>query len=118
MGTPHKPHQSTQRLRHPKPDLVRLWVLRLLVPLGGQQPFISNEEYRTDEWANFIGAPEWLDETSSSVSDKAVRIRLRQEYRACERTRARARGPEQLAANVAKLSRLIALSPADSRILE
>ena len=40
MGTPRTQHQSTQRLRHPKPDLVRLWVLRLLVPLGGQQPFI------------------------------------------------------------------------------
>ena len=96
MGTPHKPHQSTQRLRHPKPDLVRLWVLRLMVPLGGQQPVINNEEYRTDEWAAYLGAPEWLDETSSSVSDKAVRIRLRQEYRACERTRARARWPARL----------------------
>ena len=118
MKTPHTQHQSTQRLRHPKPDLVRLWVLRLLVPLGGQQPFINNEEYRADEWAEYLGAPEWLDETSSTVSDKAVRIRLRQEYRACERTRARARGPEQLTSNIARLSRLIGLSPVDCRILE
>lgn len=118
MGALRAGQDSSQLLRQPVPDLVRLWALRLLVPLGGQQRFIKNEEYREDGWADFIGAPEWLDDMSSAVNAKTVRIRLRQAYKECEHTLSGAKAPEQLAANIANLSRLIGLSQVECRILE
>ena len=44
------------------PDLIRLWVLRLIVPLGGLQEFINRECCHEELWARGLGVTEWRDE--------------------------------------------------------
>ncbi|MBM9535977.1 AAA family ATPase [Desulfobulbus alkaliphilus] len=100
------------------PDLVKLWVVRLFVPLGGQQKFIKDEGFREDLWANFFGAPEWINDDFADVTTKAVRIHLREVYQKYENTLAGAKPPEQLSTNITRLSSMLGLSETDSRILE
>ena len=44
------------------PDLIRLWVLRLIVPLGGLQEFVNRECCHEEMWTRGLGVTEWLDE--------------------------------------------------------
>ena len=70
--------------------IVRLWILRILHPLGGYKEWVQNHGFRCDELASALGLQAWLDEGERPFDARAVRLELRQRYSAAERQRHRA----------------------------
>ena len=52
------------------PDLIRLWTLRLIVPLGGLQEFINRESCHKELWAG-----DWACPSGSTRSPMCFRNR-------------------------------------------
>ena len=100
------------------PPIVHLWLLRLLVPLGGHRNFIHEHGFTNDTLAEMIGLGEWVDPAPRDFEPKSVRTELRKLHQAGERKLRDALPPACLSSNVARLSTLVGLSEIDCRILE
>lgn len=99
-------------------QLVRLWILRLLVPLGGHREFLFQNGYRNDGLAEFLGLDQNLDPFSGDLNLKGILTKLRQLHAAAERKPHVAVAASCLRNNVMRLSKLVGMSAVDSRILE
>ena len=100
------------------PPVVRLWLLRLLVPLGGYREFMSSMGFRDEPVAELLGLGEMIEPASGDFNLKSARTKLRQLHTAAERSKITRIAPSCLTSNVARLSRLVGLSETDCRILE
>ena len=98
--------------------IVHLWLLRLLVPLGGQREFISQHGFNNDTLAELIGLGEWIDPAPQDFDSRKVRTELRKIHQAGELKLCDAEAPACLQGNVERLSELVGLSETDCRILE
>jgi transitional endoplasmic reticulum ATPase len=98
--------------------VIQLWLLRMLVPLGGQQGFVAPYGFRDDVLANSIGLGNWLDPSSKDHDLKAIQSQLRQLHQQAEKRWSKALVPDRLRQNTKRLSCLVALSEADCRVLE
>ena len=98
--------------------IVHLWLLRLLVPLGGQREFISQHGFNNDTLAELIGLGEWIDPAPQDFDPRKVRTELRKIHQAGELKLCDAEAPACLQGNVERLSELVGLSETDCRILE
>lgn len=123
------PHQEIimairRRSRHPSspsdiPPIVRLWLLRLLVPLGGHREFMNQHGgFANEVLAEILGLANWLDSGLREFNLTAVRSDLRKLHQAAEHKFGLAKAPSRLGSNVARLSKLVGLSGTDCRILE
>ncbi|NTV13130.1 MAG: hypothetical protein HGA96_04245 [Desulfobulbaceae bacterium] len=99
------------------PDLVKLWLLRLLVPLGAHREFVRSGSFREDNLARILGLGAWIDDDDLDFDQKKICAYLRKTHLEFERTY-RAKSPKILLDNISKLSRLVGLSETDCRILE
>jgi SpoVK/Ycf46/Vps4 family AAA+-type ATPase len=97
--------------------LIKLWVLRLLIPLGGRRHFMGHGGFGSDELVHVVGLEKWLEPEKDFVA-KEVNAELRRIYRESERMSHKAAVPDCLARNVARLSELVGLSETDCRIIE
>lgn len=122
---------------YPAP-IIRLWLLRILVPLGGHREFIHSHGFNNDALAEVLGLGHWVDPGQFDIPDflrrsfranqsdleksdfdpKAVQSELRLLYQKAEKQWASAPPPDCLRVNVRHLSELVGLSPVDCRILE
>jgi transitional endoplasmic reticulum ATPase len=101
------------------PGLVKLWVLRLLAPLGGHREFVKNDGFQNDALARFLGLSEWLDGDGYDIDRRSALAALRKMHQQCEHdTPRQANGSTYLTANITKLSELAGLSETDRRILQ
>ncbi|HET7569290.1 MAG TPA: AAA family ATPase [Gammaproteobacteria bacterium] len=100
------------------PDIARLWLLRMLVPLGGHQRLISSHSFCNDAIAEAVGLAEWIDPPRHEFDPAVVRKALREQHRLAERKWGSATVSPELAANVARLAALVNLTQADCRVLE
>ena len=98
--------------------IVRLWLLRILVPLGGYREFMSVMGFRDEPVAELLGLGEMIEPTSGDFNLKSARTKLRQLHAAAEGSKFTGTVPTCLATNLARLSRLVGLSDTDCRILE
>lgn len=96
--------------------LVRRWVLRILVPLGGQRAFIERDGFSHDGLAEALGLLHLAHETDP-FPGRAARAALRQLHLKAEKARVAHRLPPLLAANVRRLGGLVGLDPAARLIL-
>lgn len=97
--------------------VVRLWILRILHPLGGYKEWVRNHGFRCDELARALGLEAWLDEGEGPFDARAVRLELRQRYSAAEKQRHRAQPHATMRSNIQRLATLANLSPVDEQIL-
>lgn len=97
--------------------IVRLWMLRLLVPLGLHRSVLTGFGFEIESQAEFLGMGDFLNDDNQVSSIPKARIKLRQLHLDSERKRAAAVLPECLQRNVARLSALVGLSANDGRIL-
>lgn len=127
MRTPHLNLEIIMRRHRPVqnshmtcelPQVVRLWLLRILVPLGGHRDFVNQHGINSDVLAEAIGLGHWIDPENQEFSQKAVRAELRKIYEKEERVQPHAASPSCLRENIKRLSNLVGLSPTDCRILE
>lgn len=109
---------SRARTSHEILPIVRLWILRLLVPLGGHRSFINRHGFDDDILAEVIGLGKWVDPAPLDFDAKTVRAELRKLHQASERGLLNAVPPSCLSHNVGRLARLVGLSGTDCRILE
>lgn len=100
------------------PPIVRLWLLRILVPLGGYREFISYSEIRSDALAMAVGLDEWIDPSPREYDQKTATTQLRKIYQACEDESWDGMVPSCLQRNIKCLAELANLSGTDCRILE
>ena len=98
--------------------IIHLWLLRLLVPLGGHRDFINQHGFSNDALAEMLGLGEWVDPAPRDFEPKSVRAELRKLHQSGERKLRNAAPPACLRSNVARLSTLVGLSETDCRILE
>ncbi|NMV37880.1 AAA family ATPase [Ralstonia insidiosa] len=100
------------------PSIVRLWMLRLLVPLGGHRGFILSTGFSNDAVAEALGLDEWIYPESEEFNPQMVRIKLRKLHESAEKQRRDIGVSDCLDANIARLAKLVGLSDTDCRILE
>lgn len=124
------------------PDIFRLWLLRLLVPLGAHREFIKPHGFNSDDLAEVLGLGRWIDGDHDSVMDSwdeavahkstdgdapsepqgyqpgRVRTELRRLHRIAERQSITGKLPSPLRNNLDRLAALVGLSTVDVRILE
>jgi SpoVK/Ycf46/Vps4 family AAA+-type ATPase len=98
--------------------IVRLWILRLLFPLGLHRHFILKHDFNSDALAEALDLHEWIQPGPQEFNVLAVRRQVRSAYEAMEENASAVTVPDQLAHNIARLQTLVGLSHADCRILE
>ena len=118
-----RPRRSPLRTKLPvRSDLlpvVKLWLLRLLVPLNGQSKFITRHGFGNDDLAESLGMRGSVDDPEDgSYKVSALRSELRKRYLAVEATAHSATLPAQISENIDRLGELVGLTDADRRILE
>ena len=98
--------------------LIRLWILRILVPLNGQLRFVNKDGFSDDTFAEALGLGEYVDQTSTEFDPKIVRNRLRQMHQDEELKSVDLSTHSSLQNNLMRLADLAGLSDTDCRILE
>lgn len=98
--------------------IVLLWVLRILVPLGGHREFVRSHGFNDDKLAEVIGLGHWIDPFPKDFDLKVVQSELRTLHQKAEKRWAKAPLADCLCHNVRQLSDLVGLSTTDCRILE
>jgi len=99
-------------------QLVRLWMLRILVVLGGHREFVQTRGFHNDALAEILGLGHWIDPSPNEFDVKAVLVELRALHQESENRWRNAKPPTCLSLNVSRLSVLVGLSDTDCRILE
>lgn len=99
-------------------NLVRLWLLRLLVPLGLHRKFFDRTGVGNDGLASALDLDAWLDLDPDEYDPATLLIELRSLHAQAERTACSTRPPKVLSANVERLANLVGLGDTDQRILE
>lgn len=101
------------------PDpVILLWLLRILVPLGGHREFARSHGFNNDTLAEVLGLGHWVDPEPNDFDLKAVQSELRLLHREAEKQWIKASLPDCLRYNVGQLSNLVGLGTTDCRILE
>lgn len=118
--------------------VIRLWLLRILVPLGGHREFLHSHGFNNDGLAVALGLGHWVDSsqfdiplflrrpgkvartnTEESEFDlKTVKSELRLLHQQAEKDWHKATLPACLRHNIGQLSGLVGLSSTDCRVLE
>lgn len=93
----------------------RLWILRLLVPIGGSSRFITECGYRSPKLARALGLNDF---TQTDFDEPTALNELNRLYQQAEETRSDAKSPPVLTANLERLKTRLTLSPTDCRLLE
>ncbi|MBU0500549.1 MAG: AAA family ATPase [Gammaproteobacteria bacterium] len=96
--------------------IVRLWLLRMLVPLEAHRGFVDSDELHSDALAREIGLGDWVDGSKAFDYD-GIRAELRQRHQEAEDDQANAPLPPILRKNIERFAKLVGLSVADRQIL-
>jgi len=93
--------------------IIRLWLLRVLVPLGGGRQFVHPHGFNNDTLAEVIGLGHWIDSETRDFVQKIVQSELRQLHQKAKRLWYRERQSTFLGQNIDQLSNLVGLSTID-----
>jgi len=98
-------------------QLIRLWLLRLLVPLGGHQHFLRRHGINDDSVARVVGMAKWLAE-DKDFDQKAALRDLRRLHAAGERRGELESMSGHLFEGTAALATQVGLTASECRLLE
>lgn len=93
--------------------LIRLWILRLLVPLGGSRELIVSYGYQHDHLANYLG----LSAFDGDFDMKPAMAELRKKHDQAERRCGVNAIPEVLAKNIERYSELLGWNDVDKAVI-
>ncbi|MGZ8315611.1 MAG: AAA family ATPase [Telluria sp.] len=99
-------------------SIADLWMLRILVPMGGHKELINRRGFSDDAIARAAGLGKWVDDDEDEFDSAEVRARLREQHAAAEAHARELSVSPELSANMVRLSQLAGLSEVDCRILE
>jgi len=115
---PRQTSLLTSRLQAQLIPIVRLWLLRLLVPLGVHREFVGEHGFANETLAEALGLGKWIESGEQDFQVRAVRSELRRMHMAAERRQRHALAPATLTANSGRLAALVGLSETDRKVLE
>lgn len=118
MRARYRKPATTQAQAHEITSISELWMLRILVPLGGHKLLLNRGGFSEDAVARAIGLGAWVDDDERDFDPAAVRLELRDLHHAAEALGDRLAVPPTLRANMARLACVVGLSGTDCRILE
>ena len=102
--------------------IVRLWLLRMLVPLGAHKEFMANCEREEDLIIQALGLENEIEQEEYWIEDeldkKSALKTLSKLHEAAEKELKNAKVPDPLANNIKQVAKLAKLSETDCRILE
>ncbi len=87
--------------------VIRLWLLRILVPMGGHREFVRSQGIYNDTLAEAIGLGHWIDPSPDDFDEKAVHSELRELHQQAEKEWATATLSNCLRHNIGQLSGLV-----------
>lgn len=96
---------------------IRLWMLRILMKLGGHRQFLGHHGFDDDNIAQAVGLGHWID-TEKDISHRQLLSELRHQHRDAEQRHTRAALPASLSGNLNRLSKLVGLDETERSILE
>lgn len=117
MAKRHLRSLSSYNLKRIQP-MVRLWLLRLLIPLGCHRDFLSMTCCYHDALAEALGLGKWVASDDCTFDHQAMLAELRKCHETAERRNHNSKAPIVLRRNIARLANLVGLSDVDCRILE
>ena len=99
--------------------IVRLWMLRILVPLRGLRR-LMHESFGFPDALTHLGitSEDIDDSTTPETQTRQTSVLLKKVYEQVERSAHKTAPPEVLVTNIARLAALVHLSPTECRILE
>lgn len=103
---------------HAAQGIAALWLLRILVPLGGHEDLLGRTSFSKDSVAQAVGLGDWIDNEERDFDAAAIRTQLRELHRKAEANVDGFAPPPTLIANMERLAMLVGLSETDCRILE
>ena len=116
------PHRRRRRKStEPATELsavVRLWMLRMLVPLNAQRQFVMRMGFQDDGLAAALGLGKWVDVGSDDFDTRSICAELRELHAAAEKSARSAKVPKLLSENVGRLGTLVGLNQIEQRVLE
>lgn len=100
--------------------IVRLWLLRMLVPMGVHRQLIGSRGFGSDALAQALGMDDWIDadDDGEGFDVQGTLAELRRLHRQHEAQAQSLAVPAQLQRNIDRLAALVGLSDIDCRILE
>lgn len=99
--------------------IIQLWLLRMLVNLGGQHELFSKRHgFSNDAIAESLGLGHWIDPAPNDFDPKAVRSELRQMCQDAEMAASSVSVSECLRLNVERLAALVGFNQIECRLLE
>lgn len=119
---------AQRRAAEEMPPLVRLWVLRILVPLGAHKVFVTPDGYDNEALAIGLGLAlpsvpdiddtDWnSDEPAADFCPRTARARLRALHRQAEAKSAQMPLPSYLEHNLQQLTELVGLNASERMLL-
>ena len=105
-------HTRTDELRIPD-SLIQLWILRLLVPLGGYREFLTGYGFGDDALANYLG----IVEPDCKYQTRTLLAGLRKRYQQAENKRSPKMLSSLLDANIDRIGHLLSLDETAKAIL-
>lgn len=94
-------------------SLIRLWVLRLLVPLDGSSDFVGAFGYQFDDLAKYLG----LMPEDNKFNIKSVLSSLRKKHALAERQSKQAELPDTLIRNIESCGQLLGWNDTDKAVI-
>ncbi len=98
--------------------MMKIWLLRMLVPLGGQNRVIRGDCLRVGGLAEIFRLNDGSDDDPDALDEQVVTGRLRKLYREMDADPIKAEPNTCLSRNVARLAVLVGLTETDCRLLE
>lgn len=98
--------------------ITALWLLRILVPFGGQDDLLGRTSFSKDSIVQAVGLGDWIDNDDRDFDATAIRSQLRDMHRKAEAGVDGIMPPPTLIAHMERLANLGGLSATDCRILE
>ena len=117
VSTSAQDTSTTPNTEQDLPNIVRFWILRLLVDLKAEQHFVKRHGFRDEDIASQIGLNEFVnDDQDGEIEPGKVRKFLRKLYQEAQRDPGAV--PSVLATNVERIAQLVNLNAVESRLFE
>lgn len=98
--------------------IIQLWMLRLLLPLGGIREFVQSGYIRDDALAMALGLEQWLESNlEGEFSPRQVIAELQDMHAQAEAAASDAQLPPTLQANLGRIRELAGLSEVECQLL-
>jgi transitional endoplasmic reticulum ATPase len=116
MKRAKKNNKLTTLLDREIEPIVKLWIMRLMVPLGMHREFTLGGNFSDENLAHALGLEDWIENSGWSIAK--MDVHFRHLYKEIEADASNISVSPVLRKNVERIANLMGLTPTDCRIIE